>query len=152
MVSYNPDPMRDLAILLVLVAACGNGESGGSSGGGVTIKSHEQGADEAVKALKEYGDVLAGVTNKASAEAAKPKVEAIAKRLQGIAAGVEKLGLPREGQTTAGKMEAALQVLSPRTTEYVMRVMENPEIAQALGGAFDLAQAQILKLRGMLGG
>jgi hypothetical protein len=146
--------MKHVVVLaLVLIVGCGNGgTSGGSSGGAAAIKTHEQGADEAVKAFKEYGDVLGGVTDKASAESAKPRVEALAKRFEAIAAGVEKLGLPREGQTTAGKMAAALEVLSPKTTEYVMRVIENPEIAQVLGSAFEAAQAQIIKLRGMLGG
>lgn len=49
-------------------------------------------------------------------------------------------------------MHAALESLSPKTVEYVMRVMENPEIAQAVGGAYHAVQAQILRLRGMLGG
>lgn len=144
--------MRSVAIVLALVAGCGNGETAGSGGG--SIGSYDAAADEAVELMNKYGGILDGVKDKASAEAAKPKLEDLATRLQGIVTDVEKLGPPSSDavRKTGDKMQAALESLGPKTTEYVMRIIDTPDMAKVLETEFVAVQGQIVKLRGMLGG
>ncbi|MFI5403478.1 MAG: hypothetical protein ACHQ1G_11115 [Planctomycetota bacterium] len=142
--------MRNLAIVLALVAGCGNGEAGG----GGSVGSYDAAADKAIELMNKYGSILDGVKDKATAEAAKPKLEDLAKRLQGLVTDVERLGPPRDGAARGvdEKMQAALESLGPKTTEYVMRVIDTPEMGKVLETAFVAVQGQIIKLRGMLGG
>ncbi len=140
--------MRNLAIILALALGCGNG-----GGGGVSVGSYDQACDQTVSAMKELGDLLDKVTDKASAESAKPKLEALAQRLAGIAEGVEKLGPPKGGAVRGldEKMRAALEPLSKKTEAYVMRVIDTPGLGPVLEKPFAAAQQSIMQLRGILG-
>jgi hypothetical protein len=136
--------------VLVLAGAVGCGDGGGAGG---SVGSYQQAADATVAALKDLGAILDGIKDKASAAAAKPKLDALAKRLDDIAAGVRKLGDPgAELEKAARKMEPAVESLSTKTMEYLDRVMESPEIAQALGDSLAAAQRPIGELRMALGG
>lgn len=148
--------MRNLAIFLALLAGCGNGESGGGSGSssGSSTGSYDAAADQTVKAMKEFGDILESVTDKASAEAAKPKLEALAKRLGDIVMAVAKLGPPSDQQAgrTEEKMRAGLQSMSSRVTGYIERIITSPVIAPVLEQPFAAVQSKLMQLRGLLGG
>lgn len=144
--------MKHLAVLLLaLVAACGDGESDGT---GISVGSHDEAADLTVKAMKQFEGILDSVKDKASADAAKPKLEALAKRLDGIEAAVEKLGPPAEGQDTKceEKMRAGFESLSPRVLDYLGRILAAPEAGKTLEQPFSLVQQKLMQLRGMLGG
>jgi len=139
--------MRNLAIVLALTAGCGNG------GSGVSVGSYSEACDQTVAAMKEVGDLLDKVTDKASAEAAKPKLEALAKRLEGIVEAVEKLGPPKGGAVRGldEKMRAGLGPLSAKTQAYVERVIDTPGLGPVLEQPFAAVQANLMKLRGTLG-
>ncbi|MCK6461561.1 MAG: hypothetical protein L6Q95_16895 [Planctomycetes bacterium] len=138
-----------LALALLCVVGCGDG---GSGGGG--IGSHEEAADEVVRALKDAEGVLDDIKDTASAAAAKGKLEAIAKRLQGIAASAEKLGPPSDAAygKTEPKMHQAIASFGAKTMAQFDLVMANPEIGKALGTSLAELQQQLPKLRVMLGG
>jgi hypothetical protein len=138
---------RTTVLFLALAAACGDG-SGGSVG------SREDAADQALKAMKEYEGILASITDRKTSEAAKPKLEAIAKRFDAIAKSVEGLGPPDEGQhrATEEKMRPGIESLSKTVQDYMMRLLDNPEIGQPIDQPFAAAQNGILRLRGTLGG
>jgi hypothetical protein len=140
-------------LVLALAGAVGCG-SGDSSGGGGSVGSHDQAVDQVVKTLKEVEGILDTVKDKSSAAAAKPKFEAIAKRLQGITASVVKLGPPSEEQysKTEPKMQQAIASLSAKTMAQFELVMEHPEIGEALGTSLAEVQQQLPALRVMLGG
>jgi len=144
--------MKHLAFLILAsVAACGDGES---DDGSKSIASHEEAADQTVRAMKQFEGLLDSVKDKASADSAKPKLEALAKRLDGIEAAVEKLGPPAEGQGTKceEKMRAGFESLSPRVFAYIERIMTAPEAGKTLEQPFSLVQQRFMQLRGMLGG
>jgi len=143
--------MRHLPVLVLLLAGCGDG---GSGGGGKAAGSYDEAADEAVNAMQEFGQILDKVTDKASADAAKPKLEALAKRFDGIVQAVGKLGPPSAEQEkrTDAKMTLGLQALSPKTMAYIERVFASPEVGKTLEQPFAAVQKRILELRGVLGG
>ncbi|HEX5136676.1 MAG TPA: hypothetical protein VFY93_06875 [Planctomycetota bacterium] len=140
--------------LLMIVLLCAAGCGDGGPGGGGSVGSYDEAADLALKAMKEYEGILEGIKDKASGAAAKPKLEAMAKRLRGIAEGASKLkdATEEDMRKSEAKMQQGIASLSQKSTDYTMRVLDNPEIAQAVGDAFPAVQNEILKLRGMLGG
>jgi hypothetical protein len=142
--------MRHIAVLVLAgVVGCGDG----GPGGGGSVGSYGQAADQAAKAMKELEGILDGIKDTASAAAAKPPLDALAKRLKAVVAGVERLGEPgADADKAAQTMEQAIESLSPKTMEYLNRVFEDPEIAKALGDSLAAVQKEIGQLRGMLGG
>lgn len=136
--------------LLAGFVGCG----GGGGPGGGSIGSHEDAADRVAGALREAEGIVEGIQDKASAAAAKPKLEALARRLEEITAAVERLGPPGDEpyRKTDAKMREALSSFGKKTMALFERTLDSREIAQALGDGLASLQGKLPKLRGMLGG
>jgi len=139
-----PGPMRTLRLLplvLALFAGCGKG-----------ISSYGDAADQGVEALNEYAKILASVKDKGSAEAAKPKLEALAKRMEEILEGMKALeGPPTEDEKTTERARTAMEGVSAQVSAYFERARSNPEIAAAIREAQGAVTKQLMPLRAMLG-
>ncbi len=127
--------------LLVASLGCGKGDSGGSNGvkveagggGGAkkggNLSSFEGVLDAQISSMEDFTVALEGITDKKSAEAAKPKLEVIVKRMQEVAAAGEKLGEPTgdEKNQLETKLEAATAKLDPRMEKVMERLQGDPE-------------------------
>jgi hypothetical protein len=101
--------------------------------------SHEKVMSDTVDVLSETNATLEGVTDKASAEAAKPKLEALSERMQALEARGEKLGEPSAAETEAlGKkylpqmMKEGFQLMAA-----MQRINSNPELREVLGSSVE---------------
>ena len=100
-------------LAFLLLAACGNGK----------IDSHKEGVEAANDVADDMVKVLNGVKDKASAESAKPKLEALGKKMEGIMDQMQKLGPPTdpkmqgEMMSMMAKVVAAMQKLPPEAQE-----------------------------------
>jgi hypothetical protein len=105
--------------VLFLVAGCG-----------ANLDTPEGAMEASIDMLNEMTDILKSVKDKKSAEAAKPKLEALGKRGDEIEKALSK-HKPDEAvaQKYAPKMMAAMEKFS---TE-VQRIMQDPEMQQILG-------------------
>ncbi|MFI5403477.1 MAG: hypothetical protein ACHQ1G_11110 [Planctomycetota bacterium] len=90
--------MRKLWII-ALAAGCGNG-----------VASFEKAADDQLKVQREFAKILEGVKDKATADAAKPLIEALSMRVDGIEKTVRALGEPtaEESQRVIEKMRTGI--------------------------------------------
>ena len=95
---------------------------------------HESLARQSITLMSETVDVLDGVTDKASAEAAKPKLEAIVVKIEDIKKRMTALGEPDEA--TQEKLKKVLESEGKKITTMMMtlmkRFMTNPEILGVL--------------------
>lgn len=111
-----------LTLASALVSACGG------------ASTHEAVSQDMTKAMKDFVATLETVTDKKSAEAAKPKLEAIAKSIQEIQQRMEALGEPpaekqKELEEKYGKeMEQVMQ----RMMAASMKLASNPEAMATL--------------------
>ncbi|MEX2214390.1 MAG: hypothetical protein WD768_09700 [Phycisphaeraceae bacterium] len=123
--------ITSLALLAVTLVA-------GGCGGG----SHEAVAEESVSKFKELASVLEGVTDTASAKAAKPKIDAIVAELKAI--GERSKALPEPDEATKKKimekMKTELTSAMMKMQEAMMKLATNPEAAKALGEAMEKMQ------------
>jgi hypothetical protein len=95
-----------MAVLsLTLCAGCGD--------------THESLMDDQIGAMEEVATILEGVKDKDSAKAAKPRLEALAKRQQDIEKRVKELGEP-----TDEKKEQLMKVYAPRLEAVMSRMMK----------------------------
>jgi len=88
-------------------------------------------ADKAIATFKEYAGVLESVKDKASAEAAKPKLEAINKKIKEIEAEGKKLGEPNEA--IKKKLEESMGPAVGAVLKEMGRISENKELTEILG-------------------
>lgn len=132
--------------VLALVAACGTDvpkERG--------ITTYAQAADAAVAGMEEFGEILEGVEDVATAEAAAPRVLALGKKLSALVGAVDRLaGEPPP--EVAARVEQAFSALSARTAAYTAVAIETPEVLDVLAEGYGEVQDQIQMLRGRLGG
>ncbi len=120
--------MRILSFLPLLAAmGCGNGGD---------LSSREGVLDAQISSMEDFTDAIEGITDKKSAEAAKPKLEAIVKRMQETAAAGKKLGEPTgdEKKRLEAKMEAATKKLDPRMQKIMERLQGDPEAMMVIAG------------------
>lgn len=113
--------MKHLPIVfLAIVAGCGGGK----------VDSHKEGAEQANDVADDMVKILSGVKDKASAESAKPKLEALGKKMEDIMDQMQKLGpatdpkVQSEMMGVLAKVAGAMQKLPPE--------------AQAVLGAMDM--------------
>jgi Spy/CpxP family protein refolding chaperone len=104
---------------LLLVAACGK-----------NLDTPEGAMEASIDLTNEMTDVLKSIKDKKSAEAAKPKLEALGKRGDEIEKALSKQQ-PDEAVAMkyAPKMQAAIEKMSKE----IMRIMQDPEMQQILG-------------------
>ncbi|MFI5403580.1 MAG: hypothetical protein ACHQ1G_11640 [Planctomycetota bacterium] len=134
---------RLLPLLGLVAVGCGNGDSGSSSTGGSAVAVQPGGGskkggdlstfegvlDAQISSMEDFTVALEGITDKKSAEAAKPKLQAIVKRMQEVVAAGEKLGEPTDDEQRSheAKLEAATAKLDPRMEKVMERLQGDPE-------------------------
>jgi head-tail adaptor len=135
--------IRLLPLVLALAAGCGKG-----------VSSFTDAADQGVEAMNDYASILASVKDKSSAEAARPKLEAVAKRMGEIVEAMKTLDGPpddAEAEKSDEKVRTAMQGVSTQVSAYMDRSRSNPEIAAPLRESFGAVSKQLMPLRAMLG-
>jgi biopolymer transport protein ExbB/TolQ len=110
--------------LLAVLAGCGGG-----------ISSHEDVIDARMEANEDLAKLLEDVTDKQSALAARPKLEAINRRMREIEAAEAKLGEPNEAdfKRAMEKWEEWSRKHQARMQRIFERIFSDPEILEALG-------------------
>lgn len=117
-----------LALFALLAVACGG-----------SIDSQEDAMEASMDVMEDMAAVLEGVTDKASADAAIPEIEALGERLSEISKQKAKLPEP-----TAEEMEALQKEYMPKVGESMGKVMQQiMKLAQypELGRAVDKAMS-----------
>lgn len=96
--------------------------------------SHDKVTADTLDIITDMNDVLDDVTDKASAEAAKPKLEAIGERMKDVKARADKLGepSPEQQEQLKTKYEERMGKEMMRMFGNAMRVGTDPEIAPVL--------------------
>lgn len=96
---------------------------------------HEKVMKELVSLLAEYSEALASVKDKASAQAAEPKLQDIGKRMRDIQDRMQALGEPSDAEMKRlqTKYESAMDEQTTKVGNEMMRIMTNPELREALG-------------------
>jgi hypothetical protein len=119
--------MRILRLLPLLVAAIGCGK-------GQDLTTHEGVADAEIKAMEDFADVFDGITDKASAEAALPKIEAVMARMKEVEAARRKLGDPgpEERQRLDARLATARRDVDPRMQKNMERLQGVPDALTVL--------------------
>jgi len=114
-----------LMLSLLPLAGCG------------TSDPYEQVTEDSLACMEEMVDVLATVKDKASAEAAKPKLEAVGERMKEIEKRMEELGKPDKAKQEAleKKYKERMTEIAGKMMQESMRVMMNPELGQIIGDA-----------------
>lgn len=112
------------AWVIALAAGCGNG-----------VSSFEEAADEQLTVQREFARILEGVKDKATADAAKPLIEALGVRVDEIAKTVKALGepTPEESQRVIEKMRTGIAEINERMKVIVARLdAGSHEIAESI--------------------
>jgi polyhydroxyalkanoate synthesis regulator phasin len=111
--------LRRLLLPALLLAACGS--------------KHEQAVTEYLEVLEDINDILDGIKDKKSAQAARPKLERLATRMRTLQAKMEKLPEPTEADLKrAEKRSGELDKQMQRLMANSMRIGMNPELSDAL--------------------
>ncbi len=128
---------------LVLALAAGCGES---------VGSFADAADRGAAAMNDYASILESVTDKSSAEAAKPKLEAVAKRMSEIVEAMKGLSAPNSDEMNqrSETVRTAMQGVSTQTTAFMDRSRSNPEIAAVIRESWGAVTKELAPLRAML--
>ena len=102
------------ALLLLLAAGCG----------GPDLSTHEGITDAMIEATEDLADVIEGITDKKSAEGARPVLQEIAKRMRDIDAALRALGEPvgDERKRLKARLEAATQECDSRIDRTLERL------------------------------
>lgn len=117
-------PALSLTLATVLgLAACGGGNT------------HEALAKESVAVMEDFGDSLAKITDKASAEKHVSELERLVSRMNDIQARMEKLGEPSEATSTEMEkmMKDSMGPAMQKMTQHMMRIGNDPEIMSVVG-------------------
>jgi hypothetical protein len=95
---------------------------------------HERVIEDAIDCWEKTIEILVTVTDKASAEAAKPKLEAIEKRIRTLAKQEDEVGKPDEAKrkALAGKYEERVQGVLMKTVKEMTRVRRIPGCSAVL--------------------
>ena len=114
-----------LMLSLALLVGCGSSDS------------PEQAMEESVTCMEEMAAILATVKDSASAEAAKPKIEAIGKRMTESQKVIQKLGESDalKSATLMAKYAKRMQEATIKMAAENQRVMMNSELSKLLGEA-----------------
>jgi hypothetical protein len=123
--------MVSLLAGFLLLAAC----NGGSP-------THESVTKDMISMMEEQADILATITDEASFEAAKPKLDALKEKADTLKAATEKLGDPSKDveEQLKKKYEPRVKEVSQKLMKEMQRLMMSPAIAGKLQEALkDLA-------------
>ena len=131
------------ALLLFLLAACGkrDDEARTKDAPGKTCedgrRDHAALTREALRQMKEFTSVLAGVTDEASARAAVPRLKGIVAGFKAMKVEAEKLGPPpKEEDARLGKLyEADFKAAQGDLTKETLRIGEDKKLSEILEGA-----------------
>ena len=97
--------------------------------------THESLAEEQMALMNEMFDVMEGVTDAASAQAAKPKLEKISTRMKELGEKAKALGQPsaEEEQRLKKKFEPELKKMMERFFPLMTKIGKFPELQEAMG-------------------
>lgn len=131
-------------VVLALAAGCGNG-------GGVG--SYDEAADETLKAMREFAAILDGVKDTGSADAAKPRIEALGRRLDELTGQVKKLGerSEEESKRVFEKMKKGIGGINERMAVTMAR-LDASGVAASIHASAAEAMGKLKILSGLLGG
>ena len=115
-----------LLALLLPVAGCGDSADAATT--------HEGVARQIAGTIEEMVEVLDGVTDEATAEAAKAKMEDFGARFKALAERVEELGEPDPAtvERLNAEMESTMQKLTARMQDLAAKAMSNPHVRDVL--------------------
>ncbi len=131
---------RLFPLVVVLAAGCGK-----------NVSSFADAADQGAAVMNDYASILESVKDKSSAEAAKPKLEAVAKRMGEIVEAMKGLSPnPDEMNKKSEKVRTAMQAVSTQVNAYMDRGRSNPEIAAVIRESWGAVTKQLTPLRAML--
>lgn len=135
--------MRTIRLFLLALAA-------GCDGG---VGSHDAAADETLKAMREFATILEGVKDQGSADAAKPKIDALGKRLDELTKDVKKLGEPSEEESkkVSEKVRKGIGDIRSRM-DVIMARLDASGVAESIQAPAAAVMGKFMALRGMLGG
>ena len=96
--------------------------------------SHEAVAEESVSVMKEMVATLEGITDAASARAAKSKLQSLAEKMKALEKRMAELGTPTEDQINAmeGSIGQEMEAVQTKLTEQMMRLAFDMEIQKEL--------------------
>jgi hypothetical protein len=92
---------------------------------------------EAIDKMKEVATILEGVTDESSAQAAKPKLQAVSAEMKAIKVKADKLGKPTpdEDKRLREKYEPQVKELMPKLMSQMMRIGMDPKLAPIIKDA-----------------
>ena len=125
---------------LLAVVLCPLGLAGCGGAGGKKADTQESIARESIKTFSEYADILETITDKASAEKAKPRIERLQKELVDQKARSEQL--PNPGHEEAVKLS---QKLLPESRAVMLRVEREMKRLQNIPGVVESFTAPMLQ-------
>ena len=97
--------------------------------------SKEKVAQDAISLMGKMATILEGVSDKSSAETAKPKLEALAKTKESIMARLKTLGLKEEDlkkELKDEKYKAQVEAIMKKMMASMMKTMMNKEVQEVL--------------------
>jgi PHP family Zn ribbon phosphoesterase len=99
--------------------------------------THDSVMRESIDKMKEMVDIFKGITDEASANAAKPKLKKLGEEMKAIKAKADKLGKPTAEQQTAlkAKYEPEMKQLTADMFGHVMRVGMDPKLGPIIKDA-----------------
>jgi hypothetical protein len=117
--------VRILRLLPLLAAACGDEPDAKKASPDLT--THDGVTDAHIDAMEDVADVLDGIHDGPSAEAARPRMEALGKRLRQIDAAEARLAAPTPAERARldGKLDAAAKRLEPRFARTMERLKDD---------------------------
>ena len=103
---------------------------------------HEKAMEDMIGGMEEMVAILETVKDKESAEAAKPKLEALGKRMEATQKTMEEIGKPDEAKEKVlkEKFEKRMKEILPKVMSETMRVGMNKEFSEILGDAMKKTQ------------
>ena len=110
--------------------------------------SRDKVIEDQLDIMEEMVGVLEGVTDKESAEEAKPKLEELSKETEAIQARAEKLGDPTEEEQKELKEKYGEQMteVAVKIAEQMQRLQSNPETKSVVDGAMPMPSAPKLDM------
>ena len=121
--------LRRLAVLsLLALASLGLSQCGGG-------ETHEKIMKDMISVMNRLGDLMGGIKDKATAEAAKPKLSALVDELKAVKARMDKIGEPKGklADDLKAKYEKEMKAAMEKFTGSIMKAMTaGPEVAETL--------------------
>ena len=129
-----------ITVALLMLASCGKDSNEKTATDTSGKDSKEKIASDAIAGMEEMLAIVETVKDEASAKAAKPKLEALAKKQDGIEARLKALNISKEDfqkhmeadealkkrvAATDGKMKKAMEGLNDEALDIIMDVMWN---------------------------